>query len=120
MFWVHCLKFKAEFRSIECIYFIPSIDGMELHREKYSEDFIPYKCRNCSKVMKSWENFNWARLAFFFSTIAECANLTTTLQTHVKMANSHLLTQCSTKFSICKLAENAPLNGPANYQEYFT
>jgi hypothetical protein len=32
---IHCPKFKAEFRSME-----RSVDGMKLHTEKYSGDFI--------------------------------------------------------------------------------
>ncbi len=32
-----CPKFKAEFRSMERI-----VDGMKMHREKYSADCIPY------------------------------------------------------------------------------
>jgi hypothetical protein len=34
---IHCPKFKAEFWSKE-----RSLDGMKLHREKYSGDFILY------------------------------------------------------------------------------
>ncbi len=34
---LHCPKFKAEFPIME-----RTVDGMKLHKEKYSRDFIPY------------------------------------------------------------------------------
>ncbi len=48
---VHCPKIKAEFRVME-----RSVDGMNLHREKYSGDFIPYNLpelfQGCEKLEK--------------------------------------------------------------------
>jgi hypothetical protein len=47
----NCPKFKAEFLSME-----RSVDGMKLHTEKYSGDFIPYNLpqlfQGCEKLGK--------------------------------------------------------------------
>jgi hypothetical protein len=49
----HCLKYKAEFRSIERGVMH---DGMKLQREKYSDDFKPYYLpelfQGCEKLEK--------------------------------------------------------------------
>ncbi len=48
----NCRNFKPEFRSME-----RTVDGMKLHREKYSGDFIRLLriiCRNCTKDMKNY------------------------------------------------------------------
>ncbi len=35
-----------------------SVDGIKLHREKYSGDFIPYKLPELSKDVKNLKNFS--------------------------------------------------------------
>ncbi len=65
---VHWPKFKAELRSME-----RNVDGMKLHREKYSEDFIPY---NLPELFQRYEKLEktWAR------TCTQIGVLTTTLR----------------------------------------
>jgi hypothetical protein len=53
---VHCPKFKAEFRIME-----RSIDGMKLHREKYSGDFIPFYLPELFQGSEKQEKFTWTR-----------------------------------------------------------
>jgi hypothetical protein len=65
---VHGPKFKAEFRSME-----RSVDRMKLHREKYSEDFIPYNLPALFQRCKKLGNLTGQELASS-STHIRCAN----------------------------------------------
>ncbi len=84
-------KFKAKFRSIEW-----SVDGMKLHWEKYSGDFIPYNLPELFQRCETQKDASGLEFAFF-ATQTRSANHCT-MQTNLRI-HSHIQSECFTKFS---------------------